>query len=56
MPERLRWIESYEQAARRYASCRFLEAVGSGKIDPAAREVQLLHDGHSQANRLLEIA
>jgi hypothetical protein len=56
MPERRRWIAEYEQAAQRYASCRFLEAVGSGKVDPAAREVQLLHDQHSQANRALEIA
>jgi hypothetical protein len=56
MPERRRWIETYEQAARHYASCRFLEALGSGKVNPAARDVQPLHDEYSQANRLLEIA
>jgi hypothetical protein len=56
LPERRRWVEAYEQAARRFAACRFIETIGSGKVDPAAREVQLLHDEHSQANRLLEIA
>ena len=56
LPDRRRWVEAYEVAARPYASCRFLEALGSGRVDPAARDVQLLHDEYSQANRLLEIA
>jgi len=44
MPERTRWIETYESAAAAYAACRFVEALGSGDTDPAARAVQILHD------------
>jgi len=39
-----RWIEAYERAARDYASCRFIEDVGSGAMAPDAKAVQVLHD------------
>lgn len=52
-PERLsdrnRWIEAYESAARDYASCRFIEDVGSGAVAPEAQAVQVLHDELCQA-------
>lgn len=49
LPERNRWIEAYETAALGYAACRFLEAVGSETVDPAAQVVQVLHDELCQA-------
>ena len=44
VPERLRWISQYEAAAQEFAACRFLAELGSGLTQPAAREVQRLHD------------
>jgi len=48
-PARQVWVEHYEQAAAAYAACQFIESLGSGRIDPAARAVQQLHDELSQA-------
>jgi hypothetical protein len=56
LPERRQWIEAYERVSKGYASCRFIEAVGSGVVNPVAAEVQRTHDEFSQANRGLEIA
>jgi hypothetical protein len=55
LPQRQMWIESYERAAEGYASCQFIAALGSGRVDPAAAEVQRLHDELSKANRALPI-
>jgi hypothetical protein len=56
LPERDRWIEGYEQAARDYAACRFIEAVGSKAAALEARAVQRLHDELCQATGALPIA
>lgn len=56
MPERRIWIDAYEAAARSYASCRFVEAVGSKAIDSQAASVQCLHDDLCQATSGLPIA
>jgi hypothetical protein len=56
LPDRNRWIEAYEQAARNYASCRFIEAVGSGAVAPDAEAVQMLHDEFCQATAASPIA
>jgi hypothetical protein len=56
LPERRRWIDEYERAAQNYASCRFIEALGSGVIDPMISDVQQIHDELCQANRTLPIA
>jgi hypothetical protein len=56
LPERQAWVAAYEQAARRYAACRFLESLGSLVTHPKAAEVQRLHDELCQANRALELA
>ena len=53
MPERRAWIEAYERAAEGYASCQFIVALGSGRVDPAAAEVQRVHDELSKATRSL---
>jgi len=56
LPERRRWIDAYERAAKNYAACRFIEAVGSTMVNPVAIEVQRMHDELCQAHRALEIA
>jgi len=56
LSERQAWIDAYERAAEGYASCQFIAALGSGRVDPAAAEVQRLHDELSKANRSLPIA
>lgn len=48
-PARQVWVEHYERTAAAYAACQFIESLGSGRMDPAARAVQQLHDELSQA-------
>ena len=56
LPERARWIEAYEQAARGHASCRLAETFGSRAVGPNAQAVQALHDGLCQATGNLPLA
>lgn len=55
-PERNRWIEEYERAAGNYASCRFIEAMGSGAVSPAVADVQRIHDELCQSSSNQPIA
>jgi hypothetical protein len=54
--QRSAWIADYEQAARDYASCRFIEALGSGIVNPTAHAIQLVHDQLCQVGSDLPIA
>lgn len=56
LPERSEWISEYERAAAGYASCRFIESLGSGTVHPAVADVQQIHDELCQANSDLPIA
>lgn len=56
LPARRQWIESYEREARAYASCRLVETLGSGALDPAAEVVQQLHDTFCSAEQDLKLA
>lgn len=56
LPKRTRWVSSYEQAGRGFASCRFIAAVGASVIHPTAQAVQILHDELCQATSGLPIA
>ncbi len=56
IPAREKWIANYESAARAYASCRFVESMGSKAEHPDARSVQELHDRFCQAATGLPIA
>jgi hypothetical protein len=38
------WLDSYEAKAAGFAACRFVEEIGSGGVEPAARRVGDLHD------------
>jgi hypothetical protein len=42
--------------AASYASCRFVEALGSGAVDPAVADVVRIHDELCQASGNLPIA
>ena len=55
MPERQAWIDKYDQAARQCASCRFVIALGGGRINPDAAAVQVLHDQMCRANTTLPL-
>jgi hypothetical protein len=56
LPDRQRWIETYERTASGYAACQFIEAVGSGTAIMATRAVQALHDQHCRATSSLPLA
>lgn len=56
LPERRRWIETYDAACADHAACRFLETLGNGFENPRAREVSELHDTLAGATRRLPIA
>lgn len=56
MPDRARWVESYEKASQGYAACRYVESLGSGATAQGAREVQEIHDEMCRAMSELPIA
>lgn len=47
---RKRWVEGYEKLAARYASCRFVERLGSTCVHPDAELVKELHDRLCQSD------
>ena len=54
--ERQKWLVQYEEKAKNYASCQFIEAIGNSDVDSKAAQVIELHDQLSQANKDLPIA
>lgn len=56
LPARQAWIGEYQDRARGYAACRYLETVGGGEDDLAIAEVCVLHDDLCRAERDLPIA
>ncbi len=56
LPQRSAWIEKYEAASTGFASCKFLDALGSRTIDPKAEAVRDLHDRLAKATSNLPIA
>jgi len=44
LPARHRWIAAYEEKAKDYAACRFLESLGSSTTHPTANDLRILHD------------
>jgi hypothetical protein len=54
--ERERWIAAYELAARDYAACHFVTALGSTVEHAAARRVREWHDAWCQAASTLPLA
>ena len=56
LPARRQWIEAYEREARAYASCRYVETLGSGALDSAAEAVLQLHDTFCSAEQDVKLA
>lgn len=56
LPLRNQWIAEYEQKARGFAACKFLESFGSGLVDDTAKTVQALHDDACRAMADLPLA
>lgn len=56
LPDRIRWVDDYERKSEAYASCRFLVAKGSDKVDPTADAVRQLHDELCRATSDLPLA
>jgi hypothetical protein len=54
--DRDRWIVEYNDASAGHASCRYLETLGSGAVDPDADAVRVLHDDLSRALDPLPLA
>jgi hypothetical protein len=59
-PERLAaraaWVRRYEAAAKAFASCRYVEAIGAGRSDPRVEAVRRLHDDLCRATSGLTTA
>lgn len=50
MQERIKWIEAYEKASHKYASCRFEEKIGSNIVSSKAEYVRSIHDKYCNAS------
>jgi hypothetical protein len=53
---RKEWVTGYDAISSRFASCRFIEQIGSNKVHPEAEAVRLLHDQLCQSNSNLPLA
>jgi hypothetical protein len=56
LAERRAWIDAYERRATGYASCRYLESLGTAWADREAEAVQRLHDERCRAESDLPLA
>ena len=50
------WVDRYEHLASSFSACRFIDALGNGRVDARARAVQELHDRLCQADASLPLA
>ena len=55
VPDRQRWVADYERLSMGFASCSYMRSLGGGAIDPDIEQVRVLHDGLSQAERVLPL-
>ena len=44
------WIRRYDEASRRYSTCRLMEVIGSGAEHPDVAPVVAMHDEHTGAD------
>lgn len=56
LPGRAAWVARYEELAKGFASCSFVEELGTGSVRPAAAAVRELHDRLSKADTDLPMA
>ena len=50
------WLNRYEQASRKYATCRFIETIGTGSVRGAAADLVTLHDRVTRCGEALPLA
>ncbi|SKA96908.1 hypothetical protein SAMN02745166_02492 [Prosthecobacter debontii] len=56
LPARRRWTALYEEKARGYAACRYLESLGSPGVHPQAESVCSLHDERCRSHSGMPLA
>lgn len=56
VPLRKQWIAAYEEHAPNYASCRFIETLGSRATHTEAEAVRAVHDEYCRVNAELPLA
>lgn len=56
VPRRREWIRDYDARSQEYASCRFVEELGAGRVDAKAEAVRRLHDDACRAHSELPLA
>lgn len=56
LPERERWLRDYDERARGFAACRFVEEIGTAAVDPDVETVRQLHDDLCRAETDLPLA
>lgn len=53
---RQRWAEGYNAKASCFASCRFIERMGSAHVHPEAEAVRAIHDDYCRSSSQLPLA
>ncbi len=56
MPGRHDWVRRYEEKSHGFASCRFEEALGTGRADRKCEAVRAVHDEYCKADQDLALA
>lgn len=56
LPQRSAWISRYEEAAKQFSACRFIESIGSGVVCSEVEPVLQWHDELSRSHAGLPIA
>lgn len=56
MADRAKWVAHYNQKAANYASCKFVEQLGSNLVDAKAKAVRQVHDEYCKATQDLVLA
>jgi len=56
LPERTRWVEDYERKAAGFASCRFVAALGNGRVDRDVDDIRAIHDDLCRSDYDLPLA
>lgn len=50
------WLDGYHQASARFATCRYLETLGSGSVMRSAEPIVALHDSATRCREPLPLA
>ena len=50
------WLSDYESASAGYATCHYVETIGSGRASESARPLQQLHDQVTRSDQALPLA